>query len=223
MNADIDHIVIGCARLEQGVAWCEARFGVTPGPGGRHALMSTHNRLLAIGAPHAPRAYLELIAIDPEAPPPGRPRWFGLDEPAVRAAMAQEPQLLHWVAGVGDVDAAVAEWQRLGLDPGPVLEAERDTPKGMLRWRLTVRDDGARLLGGALPTLIQWGPVHPADAMPASGVTLDSLTLGGGDSPALGQALHAVGAGGFELRSGLPALRATFQTPRGEVVLASTV
>lgn len=223
MKTRIDHLVIGCARLEQGVAWCEARFGVTPGPGGRHALMSTHNRLLAIGTPQAPRAYLELIAIDPDAPDPGRRRWFGLDEPEVQAAIGHEPQLLHWVAEVDDAENAVAEWHRLGLDPGPVLAAERVSPRGLLRWRLTVRDDGARLLGGALPTLIEWGELHASDSMPPSGVTLDSLTLGGGDSPALGQALHAIGVQGFELRSGQPALRATFHTPQGEVVLASTV
>jgi hypothetical protein len=37
--------------------------------------MGTHNRLLKLGEGF----YLELIAIDPQAPPPGRPRWFGLD------------------------------------------------------------------------------------------------------------------------------------------------
>lgn len=223
MRAVIDHLVVGCARLEQGVAWCEARFGVTPGPGGKHPLMSTHNRLLYVGSAHAPRAYLELIAIDPDAPPPGRPRWFGLDEPEVQAALEVEPQLLHWVAGVQDAGSAVRSWQRYGLDAGPVVAAERATPHGLLRWRLSVRGDGARLLGGALPTLIEWGDVHPTDAMPRSAVVLESLTLGGGDSPVLGQALHAIGCEGFELRSGLPALRATFSTPTGEVVLASTV
>ena len=116
----------------------------------------THNRLLYVGSAHAPRAYLELIAIDPEAPPPGRARWFGLDEPEVQAALEGEPQLLHWVAGVQDAGSAVRSWQRYGLDAGPVVAAERATPHGLLRWRLSVRDDGARLLGGALPTLIEW-------------------------------------------------------------------
>lgn len=219
MSARLDHLVIGCASLEQGVAWCEANLGVTPAAGGRHAFMGTHNRLLALAAAASSHAYLELIAIDPQASPPGRRRWFGLDEPEVQAALAQQPRLLHWVARVDDVAQAAAAWQRLGLDPGPVVAAERDTPHGLLRWRLTVRDDGALLLGGALPTLIQWGDAHPADRLPASGVALGSLVLGGGDSPVLGRALHAVDAQGFELRSGLPALRATLSTPRGEVVL----
>jgi hypothetical protein len=44
----VDHLVIAAASLEEGVAWCEATLGVTPGPGGEHPLMGTHNRLLRI-------------------------------------------------------------------------------------------------------------------------------------------------------------------------------
>jgi hypothetical protein len=67
----VDHLVVAAATLEQGVAWCEATLGVTPGPGGRHALMGTHNRLLNLGSAAFPHSYLEIIAIDPEAPAPG--------------------------------------------------------------------------------------------------------------------------------------------------------
>ena len=34
----VDHLVIAAATLDEGVAWCEATLGVTPGPGGRHAI-----------------------------------------------------------------------------------------------------------------------------------------------------------------------------------------
>ncbi|WP_295642193.1 VOC family protein, partial [uncultured Methylibium sp.] len=76
--ARLDHLVIGADTLAQGVAWCEAELGITPGPGGRHALMSTHNRVFTIASDGYTRAYAEIIAIDPDAPPPGRARWFGL-------------------------------------------------------------------------------------------------------------------------------------------------
>ena len=79
MNCDLDHLVIAAHTLEQGVAWCEATLGVVPGPGGRHALFGTHNRLLRIDRPGFANSYLEVIAVDPEAPSPGRARWFGLD------------------------------------------------------------------------------------------------------------------------------------------------
>ena len=42
--------------------------------------MGTHNRVLGM----AGGMYLEVIAIDPDAAAPERPRWFGLDEPAMR-------------------------------------------------------------------------------------------------------------------------------------------
>ena len=105
MNCDIDHLVIGAASLEQGVAWCEATLGIPPGPGGVHPFMGTHNRLLRIDGPGFANSYLEIIAIDPAAPPPGRPRWFGLDDPAVQARLARGPQLLTAVARTPDVPA----------------------------------------------------------------------------------------------------------------------
>ena len=39
--AQLDHLVIMANSLDEGVAWCEATLGVTPGPGGEHPLMGT--------------------------------------------------------------------------------------------------------------------------------------------------------------------------------------
>ena len=98
MTALLDHLVVAAASLQQGLDWCEATLGVTPGTGGQHPQMGTHNRLLKIETADFPLAYLEIIAIDPAAAPPGRPRWFGLDEPALQARLQQAPQLVHLVA-----------------------------------------------------------------------------------------------------------------------------
>ena len=54
----IDHLVVAAASLVQGVDWCEATLGVTPGPGGTHVQFGTHNRLLKIATPAFPLAYL---------------------------------------------------------------------------------------------------------------------------------------------------------------------
>ena len=88
MSNRLDHLVVAAASLEQGAAWCEATLGVVPGPGGVHATMGTHNRLLRIATEAFPDAYLEIIAIDPAAPAPGRPRWFGLDDPVLQIGRA---------------------------------------------------------------------------------------------------------------------------------------
>lgn len=217
MNAHIDHLVIAADSLEQGAAWCEATLGVAPGPGGTHPLMGTHNRLLAIGSPAFERCYLEIIAIDPAAPPPGRTRWFGLDDPLLRAALRDRPQFIHAVARTGNIE--MLRWGLINcqLDPGTLLAAHRDTPAGRLAWRITVRDDGVLLVDGALPTLIEWQGPHPCERMAASPVQLQSLSLRC-LPPRVRQLLRLAGGVKAERENG-PALQATLTTPRGVVVL----
>jgi Glyoxalase-like domain len=214
----IDHLVVAAQSLAQGVVWCEATLGVTPGPGGRHALMGTHNRLLKIATAAYPDAYLEIIAIDPGAPPPGRPRWFGLDDAALQARLADGPRLVHAVARSTQLDAHRAGLIHAGHHPGDPVSAGRDTPEGRLEWQILLRDDGGLDCGGALPTLLQWKGRHPAQAMPDSGVTLRGLTLCGVPDRARG----VLGLHGVDVTSAPgPALRATFASPLGEVSLES--
>jgi hypothetical protein len=207
------------------VAWCEATLGIVPGPGGRHALMGTHNHIFAIGSRAFPRVYFEIIAIDPEAPwgpttpKQRRTRWFDLDDAVLQAELAHGPRLVHWVARTAALDAAVAALTGQGVDSGRVLEAWRAAPAGELRWRFAVRDDGSRLFGGALPMLIEWGVAHPTDVLPASGVTLAALTLGCADAIGLRHALGALGLAATVTDG--PALRATLDTPRGRVTVSS--
>ena len=78
---------------------------------------------------------------------------------------------------------AAAAFAAAGCDPGPVVDAERATRHGLLRWQITVRPDGRRLADGAVPTLIQWGDVHPTSSLPPSGCALvgfDSAGTAGG-------------------------------------------
>lgn len=198
--ASLDHLVVAAASLDEGVAWCEATLGVTPGPGGAHALFGTHNRLLRLQSAAHPQAYLEIIAIDPAATPT-RPsplrRWFDLDDPDLRQRLLDEgPQLIHWVARVPDIGAACAKLRDLGIERGSVIEASRPTPQGLLRWQITVRDDGQRLFGGALPTLIQWGDTHPAAGMSDAGLSLLDLQLTHPQAGPLRQALAVMGLEG---------------------------
>lgn len=219
MNTRIDHIIVAAASLAQGVAWCEEVLGVTPGPGGQHPLMGTHNRLLKIATSTFEDAYLEIIAIDPAAAPPQRVRWFGLDEPERRASLAQGPRLIHVVARSPQVDMHRFGLIQIGLQPGEPVKAGRDTPQGPLAWQILVRDDGRLLCGGALPTLIQWDGRHPTQAMPDSGVTLSALTLRG--VPARARDVLRLQGVAVQETPATPALTAVLQTPHGEVVLSS--
>jgi hypothetical protein len=220
-----DHLVVAARTLDEGAAWCEATTGVAPGPGGRHPLMGTHNRLLSLATASGAPAYLEIIAIDPQAPPPGRARWFDLDDAALQAALAGGPRLIHWVARTASLDAALAAWRTAGLDGGRALAASRETPAGLLQWRIGVRDDGRRGHGGALPTLIEWAGPHPVAAMPSSGLSLRSLTLQSAEPEALRAALRlAGGAPAVDVVAGVagsPPLEAWLDTPRGPCRLVS--
>ena len=227
MHAQLDHLVIAAASLAEGVAWCEATLGVTPAPGGSHPLMGTHNRLLNVSGDAFPAAYTEIIAIEPGKHPsrPKTRRWFDLDDAALQAGLERHgPRLIHFAARVPDAHAAtraLAREEHAHIDRGQLLEASRDTPAGRLEWQITVRDDGQRLFYGTLPTLIQWGAVHPTDAMPASGLVLRSLRAVHPRAPALAAALSAIGMTGLEVDAGPPNLVAVLDTPRGSVTLES--
>ena len=222
MTPRIDHLVVAARTLDEGVAWCERTLGITPGPGGQHALMGTHNRLFSIASADFPLAYCEIIAIDAAAPAPGRRRWFDMDDAALQERVRREgPQLAHWVARVDDARAAVAALQAHDIDRGEVLAASRPTPQGLLQWQITVRPDGQRLFDGLLPTLIQWGDVHPAAAMPPSGITLAALELQHPQAEALNAAGAALELVTLRARQGPVRLSARLHTPSGVLDIVS--
>lgn len=217
-RSELDHLVVGCARLDDGLRWVEQRLGAAAVPGGQHAAMGTHNALLRLGA----RCYLELIAIDPELQAPARPRWFSLDEAELQARLAKGPQLLTWVVRSDSLAAACARVP----DLGDVLSMSR----GDFLWRIAVPPTGAMPWGGILPAAIQWdgggdGVVHPCDRLPDSGCELISLDLshpaaelGTSGIVALFRALRI--AGPVNLKPGPKQITATIRSPLGEVRIA---
>jgi hypothetical protein len=222
MNARIDHLVVAAASLDEGTAWCEATLGVVPGPGGEHPLMGTHNRLLRIATVDHPRAYFEIIAVQPGRTAQRAHRWFDLDAETVRDTLARGgPRLLHFVANVPDLRQALAALRGLQIERGEAVAASRMTPRGLLEWQMSIREDGQRLFAGALPTLIQWGVTHPASALPESGVTLQSLAASHPQAATLRAAYEAVGLQGVSLQEGPARLCAVLETPRGRVKLDS--
>ena len=157
----LDHLVVTAPTLAQGRDAIEAGLGVRLEPGGEHPRMGTHNALLRLGD----ALYLEVIAVDPTATPPSRPRWFGLDAAPERTCLG------GWVARAQDLDAT------LKAATEPLGAVERMT-RGALAWRIAVPDDGQWPLGGVGPALIEWpAGVHPAADLPNAGCALVSLEL----------------------------------------------
>ncbi|OYX26685.1 MAG: polyphosphate kinase [Rhodobacterales bacterium 32-66-7] len=199
----IDHLAVVAGRLGDGVALVEQALGVTMAGGGKHALMATHNRLLGLGD-----LYLEVIAPDPNAPAPDRPRWFDMDR------FTGPPRLTHWIAATDDLAAEVA----LGPDGiGTPLAFER----GSFRWQKAVPDSGRLPFDGGFPALIEWqGPAHPVQTLPDSGLRLTRLEIAHPEATAL-RAVLAKRL--FDPRvvvvAGNLSVRATIDTPTGPRVL----
>ena len=233
MKCGIDHLVVVATNLDLGVQWCHDTLGVTPAPGGEHDQFGTHNRLIKIATPSNPLAYLEIIAINPLARartmPASASRWFDMDDPALQAAVAQAPRLVHFVANTSDVDGARAALQAQGIERGAPLQCSRHSRRGLLQWQITVREDGQRLFQGALPSLIQWGApaatdplrLHPRNSLARSGVALKSISVTHPRPDTLRAAYAAIGLHGIPVQDGPAALCATLNTPRGAVVLDS--
>lgn len=195
----VDHLVVAAATLEEGVEWVEERLGVGLEPGGRHDVFGTHNRLLSLG----PESYLEVIAIDPSAPSPARPRWFELDTDEMRARLAAGPALVHWVVRV----------ESLAGQPDAI-----ELRRGANEWALTVPADGRMPLGGLAPSRILWRTPPPSRLLPDKGVRLTELRLATPDPGALGDAVADV-HGPVRVLAGPPGISATLTTAHGPVVL----
>jgi hypothetical protein len=161
MAARIDHIVVVAHSLDAGAEFVQQSLGYSPGPGRKHHHMGTHNLLLSLGA----SIYLEVVAIDPEAAPISRPRWFGLD------SLAAQPKarLAAWVADTDDIH----------LDASPELGDVEKMEREGLTWQMSMTPDGSAPLSGAAPLLIQRATnFHPASRLPDVGLRLRRLKLG---------------------------------------------
>ena len=209
----LDHLVVTAPNLKAGVQWVRDALGTTAQLGGKHPRMGTHNCLLRLGE----RTYLEVIAPDPNAPDPGRPRWFGLD----RMDRDASPRLAAWVARTADIrESASASTESLG--------AIEPMSRGELNWLITVTEDGALPLDGIAPILIQWQvATHPAVAMRDSGCRLVRLELHCPDAERGRALLRSIGYAGDDVElkqqsDDRPArLVASFDTAAGKAELSS--
>lgn len=167
MSTAIDHLVVAAETLEQGVDYIQHTLGVDIPNGGVHPKMGTHNRLMQLGD----ALFLEVIAINPNAPTPKQPRWFGLDDVYIRRSLEDGPALLTWVVNTGNIKSLM---QKTSFDFGRPEPISR----GNLNWYFGLPDDGRLLAGGMLPYLIEWQTdQHPARNMEDRGCKLERLTL----------------------------------------------
>lgn len=203
MHCRFDHLLITAPSLAAGETYLRETLGVAPRIGGEHARMGTHNLVVRLGG----AMYLEVIAINPAAPRPNRPRWFGLDDIGADAP----PRLTTWVARVDDIHAAAA------ASPFPLGDIE-PMSRGPFDWRITIPRDGTMPANGVAPTLIQWsGDTHPASTLPDVGCVLERIAGAHPQADRIAGMLESLGfEGDFSVSPGeTPGLVATLRTPAG--------
>jgi len=160
VTLELDHIAVACTDLARDAPVLSKTLGTPLDIEGAHPDMGTHNRLTGMG-PH----YFELIAINPAAQGPGRPRWFNIDH------FTGPPRLTNWILRTTDLEAALTT---LPDGFGTPISLQR----GDLKWRMAVPDNGILPWGGWAPALIEWqGDAHPTQTLPDSGLRLSRLTL----------------------------------------------
>lgn len=212
----LDHIVIAAASLKEGVAYVKRELGVDMPFGGEHVKMGTHNHLMQLGND----VFLEVITINENAAPPGRPRWYGLDDPYTRGCLVNQPAVLAWVINTDDLASLM---QSASYSQG---NSELVT-RGDLSWLFGLPEDGRLLAGGMLPYAIEWHvDKHPSGKMADLNCRLERLEIFHPYPEWIESALQSINALELVRVKAIPAndspfLSAVIKTPNGKVQLQS--
>ena len=212
MNA-IDHIVIGAATLKDGVDYVQRFLGVEIPFGGVHTAMGTHNHLMQLGD----SVFLEVIAVNPDMPAPDSARWYGLDDPFIRAQLESGPRLLTWVVNTQDMRA-------LFKNTGELFGKPVKVSRNNLSWLFGLPDDGRLLAGGLLPYIIEWHcEEHPASLMADTQCALASIEIDHPNSHWLQSRLQMIDASDLVTvnNASSPVLRVSIESPKGLVEFQS--
>jgi hypothetical protein len=203
----VDHLVYATPDLNRGIEEIEKLLGVRAIAGGHHPGRGTRNALVALG----PTAYLEILAPDPEQPPPNEPRPFGIDG-------LKESRLVAWFVKGRDLERLRGEALRKGVPLGEVKSGSRRRPDGVqLSWQFT--DPSVPLADGIIPFFIDWGEsAHPAGTAP-KGAALVSLRAEHPDVQGVRGMLRHLKLDLPVKRGPSSVLIAVIESPRGHVEL----
>ena len=203
----IEHLVYAAPDLTHGIELIERLIGIAPTLGGQHPGRGTRNALLALGE----HAYLEIVAPDPDQPPPATGRWLGVDD-------VHEARLTTWAAKHSELTSFRARVLKNGVPLGEVKSGARERTDGVrLSWQLT--EPEPLIAGGIVPFFIDWGDSpHPA-ATAAHGASLVDFRLEHPDVESIQQMLRTLDLDIPVSLADRPALVATLDGPRGRVEL----
>jgi hypothetical protein len=164
----LDHITVIAPTLAEGVAHVRTCLDIDVPFGRQHPDMGTQNHLLRLGE----SVYLEIIAVNPDAPRPGRARWFGLDDQAqLHADWDSGRRLRGWVARTNEIETVLAQH-------GNILGGKVAFSSANGSFCFAIPADGSLPLDGAAPSVIdRLGKPPSVATMADAGARLRTLTL----------------------------------------------
>ena len=194
------------AALDEGMEWAADTFGAPAAYGGEHVDLGTRNALLSLGS-----TYLEIIAPDPTQSQEGNA--------GAEFANLTSGGLVTWAAE-GNLDAIAQALESAGVSTQGPNRTQRKTKSGeLLAWDLLFPIGSPH--GGCLPFFIDWLEcANPKDTNPVGG-EFRTLAITTPDADDLAGALRAIDLD-IAVFAGPPGISVTIDSPRGEVVLATT-
>ena len=213
--AILDHILLGSAELDAGIAFVETHLGVRAAFGGVHPGRGTQNALLSLGERH----YLEIIAPDPKQQGASVTPMFRSDFIAHLKSLAS-PRLVGWAAHPGELDAFAKKLREAGIAFQGPTPGSRKRPDGrLLQWQtLNLQNDES----GLLPFFIEWGKdsPHPATDAPA-GCSVSHFALASPDPEGLGKTAKLLTLNVAVVKNEKPQILAVLRGPKGQLDLTS--
>jgi len=205
----VDHLLLGAADLDRGIAWVERRTGVKAIRGGSHPGVGTQNALISLGG----RQYLEIIAPDPAQTVYNFP---------IDVRTLTEPRLMTWAAVTADINALAKTAREAGHHILGPRDGSRARPDGkVLKWKILGVLNTLGLQGvEPIPFFIEWcaDSLHPSQDSP-TGCELQSFEIEHPDPARVIDALKELGIEAKVKPARKVKLSATLKTAKGEVEL----
>src|SRR5208337_1225889 len=127
----LDHILLGCHDLDQGIAFVEEHTGVHAAFGGVHPGRGTRNALLSLGE----HCYLEVIAPDPKQS--DIQAWAVPQLTLIKQLTT--PRLIGWAVHRGEIQALGKKLRESGVAiRGPVPGSRTRADGRVLSWKTLV-------------------------------------------------------------------------------------
>jgi len=202
----LDHILLGCHDLDDGIAFVEERTGVRAAFGGVHPGRGTRNALVSLGE----RCYLEIIAPDPnqtDIPPSAAPQLS-------RIRQLTTPRLIGWAAHPGDLQAFGKKLRESGIAVHGPLPGSRTRADGrVLSWKTLVLADDRQ---GLLPFFIEWDAAspHPSADSP-KGCRIERFAVAGPDPGEFSRIFERLGIEAPVASNATSQLQARIASPKG--------